>query len=382
MWAYEYPGFYLGSDLSSVMSKDPAGSQVAIVGTRRIGSQLNLAICCVNLPNGSIAWERDYADNSFAHLIGTNISRAPQEGTLYVTGVYSDDVYQNSIFRAAFTREGAAVLWATACTTTISLLPISIQMIDDTTYYVLTERASVPSATEVLKCTRNSVSWIQGFQNFGGHYAKVFSDGSLVITGVSTTNTNNHVCLVLDSTGGFKWANLYSVAFGRAVCESPTGIITSAGSSNLGLIGLLDCSVIQMPLSTGFYPGCLSATGFTPTAPSYFWRDLTLVGQGSVYSPTRLTWSSGPISLKRDSLCTTLYENIEEKEMFRKPNILPLLVPNGICFFATEPQILSLYSPTGALIHRENLVVGKNLIILPQGVYLWQAGPYKGKAVV
>jgi hypothetical protein len=57
-------------------------------------------------------------------------------------------------------------------------------------------------------------------------------------------------------------------------------------------------------------------------------------------------------------------------------------ISGGIIFSAHQTQAITVYSSDGRVVFSGNLNKGQNRINLGPGVYLWQAGPYKGKAVV
>jgi len=384
LWSYEHPSFYINGDKSTLVSRDPGTSNVVITGARNIGFQWYAALMCLDMLTGNTVWEYNYyAPN--VHLLGTNIARTPQSGEIFVSGTYSDNVYQNSVFLACFTRTGDPS-WAIACTTTLFLDPTSIRALNDSTFYVLVNRGPAPSAAEIWKFRNSSPLWYQGFLDFSGNEIYLFSNGNLIICG-NGPDLMRHAWIALGPLGGFTWSgyytDLYPVNTEYAMCESPQGILTSVGASNSPRgIGALDCSVIQIPANTGQYPGCVAPAGFSTSGPEYGWVSLNLTALSSSYPSTSLTLSSVQVPLLVDSLCSSLYEETQESEKRPIQSVLPLFSSEGIIFLSSEDADLVIYHPTGALAYRGRLRCGRQMVPLGPGVYLWRAGDYKGKAVV
>jgi hypothetical protein len=57
-------------------------------------------------------------------------------------------------------------------------------------------------------------------------------------------------------------------------------------------------------------------------------------------------------------------------------------VSEGLVFLSPKSLPITLYSVDGQVVLSDNLRKGETLMRLKRGVYLWQAGPYRGKAVV
>jgi len=58
------------------------------------------------------------------------------------------------------------------------------------------------------------------------------------------------------------------------------------------------------------------------------------------------------------------------------------MISGGVLFISPEALVLRIYSVDGRLSYSGELKQGENRVSLDQGVYLWVAGEYKGKAVV
>ena len=73
----------------------------------------------------------------------------------------------------------------------------------------------------------------------------------------------------------------------------------------------------------------------------------------------------------------------DETKGTASPRVICTFVPGGVIFFSTQQiQPITIYSSDGRKVFSGNLKRGQNRINLEPGVYLWQAGAYKGKAVV
>ena len=382
LWSREYPSFWI-SERPTLMWREPGTSNVVIAGARSIGFQWYAALLWLDMTTGNPIVEHDYAAPN-VHLLGVSIAHAPQSGEIYMSGVYSDNVYQNSVFLARFTRTGEPT-WAIACTTTLSLDPVSIRALNDTTFYVLVNRGSVPSDAQIWKFRNSTPLWYQGFLSFTGNEAYLFSNGNLIVCG-NGPDQMRHAWIALGPVGGFTWsgyyADFYSVNTEYAMCESPQGVLTSVGASNSVGIGDLDCSVIQIPANNGHYPDCIIPEGFSTSSPVYAWINLGLTDLSSSYPYTALTLQSVQITPQVDSLCRSLYEETQETGRPPRPSVQALCSSEGIVFLSAEDTDIAIYRPNGALAYRGELKCGRQTITLGQGVYLWRAGGCAGKAIV
>ncbi|MEO0211352.1 MAG: hypothetical protein ABIN66_05795, partial [candidate division WOR-3 bacterium] len=79
--------------------------------------------------------------------------------------------------------------------------------------------------------------------------------------------------------------------------------------------------------------------------------------------------------------CEPVYEEVGESLV--EPNdIVCYPIPRAIAFISSCAAEISIYSSDGCVAYSGTLEKGKNMIPIDRGIYFWQAGAYKGKAVV
>ncbi|MEO0070138.1 MAG: hypothetical protein ABIK18_05020, partial [candidate division WOR-3 bacterium] len=72
--------------------------------------------------------------------------------------------------------------------------------------------------------------------------------------------------------------------------------------------------------------------------------------------------------------------SLEEREA--SPWIRAILTDGAVVFLSAVDSRVEIYSPDGRLFLSQELHPGQTRISLEPGVYFWQAGQFKGKAVV
>ncbi|MEO0248457.1 MAG: hypothetical protein ABIN58_02715 [candidate division WOR-3 bacterium] len=224
-------------------------------------------------------------------------------------------------------------------------------------------------------------------------------DGGLVIAGTTESyglGSNEAMVVKMSSDGGFLWARTFGgfeagaddYDYGKAITETPDGLVALAGStSSFGLSSGLYAFLVTMG-PDGEYPACVSVcdpniTNISPSTTSV-----------SGYNNISLTISSPSVSYSavepnQEALCLPV--DGTEGQVAPGP-ITCRAVPGGLIFAAGENIGLSVYSADGRLVYSGQLQKGENRINLDRGVYLWTtkpawAGsrarlPYRGNAVV
>ena len=219
------------------------------------------------------------------------------------------------------------------------------------------------------------------------------SDGSLIWGRAFDAGSNEQACdvvatadncvailcyrylLKMDLSGNLLWSRRIPIS-GYGLTNSTDGDLVVAGYASPNNI---DFGLLRVGLD-GNYSGCLSnwsptvMDGAVASSPITVGEDITVSSidiTPEVYTPNLVT----------TNICTPVDVSEEERWFGREVVCFP--VSGGLAFNSQIPEItMSLYSPDGRLVYSGHLRKGENRISLGQGVYLWRAGDYKGKAVV
>ncbi|MEO0211624.1 MAG: delta-60 repeat domain-containing protein, partial [candidate division WOR-3 bacterium] len=210
-------------------------------------------------------------------------------------------------------------------------------------------------------------------------------DNSYVIAGETTSfgvGNSDLLVLKLNPDGSIVWARTWggtgsdgmhgSVVQTSDQCYAITGYTGSFGTGG-------DCFVLKVD-PNGNYPSCVQ-----PCSPSTMSVTLSIstpsVGASAI--PNSVTWNPTTIipSLATTNVCAPIELN-ELDASGSKPENICSTTPGGLLFFSSDVLELKIYTGSGNMIYWGNLQKGQTRISLKQGVYLWMAGPYRGKAVV
>jgi uncharacterized delta-60 repeat protein len=241
----------------------------------------------------------------------------------------------------------------------------------------------------VLKLTSDgSLSWAKTFGGAGNdqaHSINQTTDGGFAVAGYTYSfgaGGPDFLVLKLTSDGSLSWARTFggtSYDYPYSINQTTDGGLVAAGSTMSFGTGGWDVLLLTMT-AQGDYAGCVQACNPTATTPALSTSSPT-TGLASC-SPTQ---NSPTLTLTTPSLTTTnacLPLEIDESDIIPRPGITFSPVPGGALFLSPETLGIKIYSADGRLAYSGELRKGKNKIVLDQGVYLWQAGAYKGKAVV
>ncbi len=219
---------------------------------------------------------------------------------------------------------------------------------------------------------------IGGPENDYAYSVSETDDGSLVIAGTTESyglGSNEAMVVKLSSDGGLLWSRTFGgfeagaddYDYGRAITETPDGLVAMAGStSSFGLNSGLYAFLVTMG-PDGEYPNCVSVcdpnvTNISPSTSSV-----------SGYNNISLTISSPSVSYSavepnQETLCLPVGENEGQVAPFP---ITCRHVPGGLLFTASDNIGLSLYAVDGRLVYSGQLKKGENMVSLDRGVYLW-----------
>ncbi len=244
-----------------------------------------------------------------------------------------------------------------------------------------------PADAMILRITPSGdLRWARTAGGGAGDYscgAAWCPDGGLVFVGYTSSfgaGWGDILVFKLSSTGSLIWAR----TFGGPDDEQPSSVVLTpqagiaiAGRTTSSGAGSWDCVLLQVDAS-GDYAGCVYACSPTIATPFPF---TTLPVGLADCTPTQgnpILSSATPALIVSD-VCPPA---VEESEAIPGSSIRCLPVPRGALFISPSELPLRIYSADGRLAYSGNLEKGENRIALETGVYLWQAGEYKGKAVI
>ncbi|MEO0180287.1 MAG: hypothetical protein ABIM74_00855 [candidate division WOR-3 bacterium] len=235
----------------------------------------------------------------------------------------------------------------------------------------------------VLKLASDgSLSWaktIGGVNDDDGRSIMQTQDGDLVIAGGTKSfgiGGEDFFVVKLDASGNLLGAR----TFGTSSDDGANCIIPTQ-DGDLAIMGYVDQGFLLLKVDgNGDYPGCVSSCSPSINAWS---PNTSSRSVGVNYIPSM--GAASPVITAPTLIVTDLCAPLDAREneaAVLKDRITCSLVSGGLLFSLWEDIDLRIYGADGRLAYSGELKKGQTRIPLDPGVYLWQAGPYKGKAVV
>ncbi len=243
----------------------------------------------------------------------------------------------------------------------------------------------------VLKLASNgSLSWARTFGGTGVEEAYSFiqtQDGGFAVVGATTSfsaGNSDFLVLKLTSDGSLSWAR----TFGGTNYDAPYSIIQTqdggfavAGPSWSFGAGNGDLIFLKLDQDGNYpYPDCVEDCS---PAVETFTMNTSTPTVGATCSPS--TSSPNPTVNTPSLIITDVCPSVELKEenlSDPQPRITCSPVPGGVLFISPGETPIKIYSADGRLTYSGKLEKGENRINLETGVYLWNAGNYKGKVAI
>ncbi|MEO0179894.1 MAG: hypothetical protein ABIM74_03645 [candidate division WOR-3 bacterium] len=209
-------------------------------------------------------------------------------------------------------------------------------------------------------------------------------DGGYAVAGFTYSfGIGNHLFILkLASDGSLDWARTFDGSMapdgGYSLIQSPEGgYVVAATTAKFGAGGN-DLFVIKLD-SEGNYTDCVQSC--SPTVMNIY----PATSSPSVGVPCSPILSSPSLTITNPNLtitdaCVPLF--VEESSLYSESGITCSPLPAGALFISPEEMLVRIYKADGKLVYSGELRKGRNLINLDAGVYFWQAGQFKGKAVV
>ena len=211
------------------------------------------------------------------------------------------------------------------------------------------------------------------------------SDGGYAIAGVTESfgaGGDDFLVLKLNSDGSVAWARTMGDTASEealSITQTSDGGCAVVGWTQSFGAGNWDVLVLKLG-ADGSYPGCVE-----DCSPSV---DIPSLGESS---PTPDT--SSPSVVEASCTLNVMTPNLIVtdacepssglKELFCGGERLSCSgLRGGLLFNSPSELKVRIYSVDGRLVYLGRLRKGENRIDLERGVYLWQAGPYRGKALV
>jgi len=382
-----------GDKAQSIIQTTDGGYLVA--GYAYISTNTQAVLVKLN-SNGSFGWAKHYGGSN-ADLF-TCVIRTADGGyaAVGVTLTSSRDVL------VVKTSSDGSVQWAKAYGGSYEDLGLSIVQASDGTYYVAgsvfgLSGSGIYNADFLLMKlnTDGTIAWSKVLEQSGSVDTAVsvilLSDGSLLLAGKTTMGAGYRDILLakfsssgtLQGTatiGGTGWESWYEWEGSRAISPASDGRYLITG--NTGTSGPGFQNILFFKVGTNLsYSDCLISQSPTLSTPSLTRTDFSW--SANEWSPTVTDLNLTPTnpSVSTSNFCAPVYEDVNESPTSRS-QLFCSATSEGLIFVSAFNAELNLYSPDGRLVYSGLLQKGENRITLGQGVYLWRAGDYKGKAVV
>jgi len=211
------------------------------------------------------------------------------------------------------------------------------------------------------------------------------TDGGYAVAGYTMSfgaGSLDFLVLKLNSDGSLAWARTfggtnYDEAF--SIIRTTDGGFAVAGYTDGFGAGDYDFLVLKLG-PDGNYSGCVQDCSPTVTQPS---PSTSTPSVGADCSPS--ISSATPTVTTPSLTITDACPPAEVKEIDLsgpKPTITCSPFPGGAMFISPYETPINIYAADGRLTYSGQLEKGKNRIGLETGVYIWKAGPFKGKVVI
>ena len=209
-------------------------------------------------------------------------------------------------------------------------------------------------------------------------------DGGYVIAG--STNSfgaggGDFLAVRLSSSGDLEWARTFGGPSGDGAASITTatdgGYVLAGRTSSYGQ-GNGDIMVIKLD-ANGNYSDCVADCNPTMTAISPDTSSPSVGASTTTGTSSPTPTVMGPNPSVADA-CPPL--SAEETDATPERGITCSPVPGGALFLSPSDTEITIYSADGRVAYLGKLQKGENRIGLETGVYIWQAGAYRGKVAV
>jgi hypothetical protein len=215
-----------------------------------------------------------------------------------------------------------------------------------------------------------SLIWWRAFESGGSlaYYPLATADNCVAVAAGMYT-------LKVDLDGNLIWARSNPIR-AYTITGKSNGYIVYGGyaSPNNGDFGLV---VVGLD---GVYQGCLTDVPLSPISLNLASTPIT-TGENVSVSSIDVSPSVSSPAILTTTLCAPV--DLGETSAEKDHQVLCLTAPDGIVFRSQIADLtIRIYTSDGRVAYSGQLRQGENRISLNRGVYLWQAGTYRGKAAV
>ncbi|MGB9589525.1 MAG: hypothetical protein ACPL68_01415 [Candidatus Hydrothermia bacterium] len=350
--------------------------------------------------SGGLQWAKHYGGSNadaFFSVINTTNSGYAVVGETNSAGAGSRDVLVMKM------SSDGSVQWAKAYGRSYEDIGLSIINTADGGYavagsgYALVNPSSFGDLLVIKLNSDGSVNWARAV-DWGCTVDTAvsivqLSDGGFLVSGKTSAGAGYRdiVLLRFSSDGTLQWSSTIGASGWDSWYEwDGTRVISTAGDGRYLITGNTNSSgpgsqnILFFKIgSDGSYTGCLISR--SPTVANVSLTTTNLSWSANDWSPTVTNLSLSPSSpnVSTGNFCSPVYSEVEELGGTAPPRITCRTSRTGLIFTCNDDaMVLNIYSYEGRLIYAKELKKGQNRITLGQGVYIWKAGPYKGKAVV
>jgi len=210
------------------------------------------------------------------------------------------------------------------------------------------------------------------------------SDGGYAVVGMTASfgaGGGDYFIIKLTSSGNLAWVRTfgglnYDVAY--SIAQTTGGGYAVAGETSSFGVGSVDMLVLTLG-SDGSYPGCVADCSPTVATPNPLTSNQS-IGAACTPSITNPTPNITMPTPQITDACAPV--DIGESDLRHGNRLTCSLFSGGIVFHSPADIGIRIYSADGRVAYSGQLRQGENRITLGQGVYLWIAGHYRGKAAV
>ena len=211
------------------------------------------------------------------------------------------------------------------------------------------------------------------------------TDGGYAVAGVTLSfgaGSYDFLLLKLNPDGSLAWARTFggtNYDFAESITQTTDGGYAVAGMTENFGAGGEDFLVLKLG-PDGDYTDCVDTCSPVVDTPS---PSTSTPSVGATCSPS--TSSPTPTVNTPSLTITDACPPVETKEIDLsdpRPGITCSPFPGGAMFISSGEMPIKIYSADGRLTYSGKLEKGKNRIGLETGVYIWNAGNFKGKLAV
>jgi len=386
-WARTFGG--TSWDYAQSITQTTDGGYAVAGLTKSFGAGLDDFLILKLNSDGSVAWARTFGGTSYD---GAFSIIQTTDGGFVVAGYTESYGAGQEDFLVLKLNSDGSVVWARTFGGTDYDVVRSIIQTTDGGYAVAGYTRSFGAGDYdflVLKLNPDgSLAWARTFGGTNGDWVLSISqttDGGYAVAGITESfgaGGSDFLVLKLNPDGSLAWARTFGGTdydYAYSITQTTDGGFAVAGATYGFGADSTDFLVLKLG-PDGNYTDCVDTCSPTVTQPS---PSTSTPSVGADCSPS--ISSPTPTVTTPSLTITDACPPAEVKEIDLsgpKPTITCSPFPGGAMFISPYETPINIYAADGRLTYSGQLEKGKNRIGLETGVYIWKAGPFKGKVVI